>query len=608
MIIWFFSIITGISWADCRIHNLNTSFRIQEDSEISLFDSGKSLSEFKIQDQGALGTCYANATSAVLKTALPGHPDISYLDSALKYSTDHDQRVGSLQSRYTSLVKEKSFVEGGHICNTVAALQKSGGACPRDLSILENKEDIDPAIRSNLVKGLGTYFDHYNRENRKPENVEEAKRNVAKLIDSYNFEKTQLLSRCEDEKQRELPLAGAMETFIADQFYLHLQEEELASECDTASLKGFQSFLGPKTKVYNPDKIKVEIPASLENEFLGTLKVNSELMTLLSNNLEQSRSQNDENEKKIKENLGKAVKAFFMKKLQKSPGMEPSCMNQIQNDGFSHTEDELGEQFLSDIRYQKKKLKRIGDCKQLISDTIILEDLKESEINQCMSPQHLEDVLKTFESLIEVGETIDQSLLDKLTNRPKGYATQIKDILVPGCSNEANLISLDNVSCNSMAMCDNNYTEAHLYHTTYSGRSGECHKLETAKSIARSRIMKGINEGRALGISICTAFFNDPSVKTDYCRSAPPGVPGHSYHALAISGIRCKEGKIEYELLNSWGENSGCPLLGDSSNKNSAIECSVDKDGNRDGKFWVKEDVLIENTTELSDVVNNYKK
>ena len=111
-------------------------------------------------------------------------------------------------------------------------------------------------------------------------------------------------------------------------------------------------------------------------------------------------------------------------------------------------------------------MKRIGDCKQLISDTSILEDLKDSEVNQCMSPQHLEDVLKTFESLIEVGETIDQSLLDKLTNRPKGYATQIKDILVPGCSNKDNLISLDNVSCNGMVMCDGNYTEAHLYHTS----------------------------------------------------------------------------------------------------------------------------------------------
>jgi hypothetical protein len=604
MIVWLFSLFTGLTWADCRIRNLNTSFRIQENSKISLFDSGKSLSEFKIQDQGSLGTCYANAASAVLKTAIPGNPDISYMDSALKFSSDLDQHRGYLSSRYTDSSDQRSFIEGGYICNTVAALKNSGGVCPREMSILENKDNVSSSAKSHLVRDLGTYFDNYNRNKKDPESIEENKKNIAKLIDSYNFEKTQVLARCEDEKKREIPIQKAMDSFASGQLYLRLEGDEQTKVCDTEVIKGFQSFLGAKSKMYASDKIRVDIHPSLENEFLGFISRDSDLKSILTNQLNGSNLIGPEDLNRLKERLGNEVKSFFNDKLQNSPEISTVCKDQLKRDSFFYKDDEVGSEFLSDIQYQKEKLNG-RDCENLIKHTNILEDLKSSEVNQCMSPQHLEDVLKSFESLIKVGETIDQSMLDKLTTKPKGYASQIKDILVPGCSDKNNLINMNNISCTSMAMCDADYVSYHQYHVTYSGPPGKCHNPETAKSIARWRIMKGINEGRALGISVCTAFFNDPNLKTDFCKTAPPGVPGHSLHALAVSGIRCVDGKIEYELVNSWGRNLGCPI---EENKNSAIECSMDKDGVRDGKFWVKEDVLIENTIQLSDVVNNSKK
>jgi hypothetical protein len=76
---------------------------------------------------------------------------------------------------------------------------------------------------------------------------------------------------------------------------------------------------------------------------------------------------------------------------------------------------------------------------------------------------------------------------------------------------------------------------------------------------------------------------------------------------MTISGYRCVEGKIEYEILNSWGgycivnNNDGVTF------KNSAVECQQDDNGNPIGVMWIKEDVLVDSTTDITVVSKRSK-
>ena len=62
---------------------------------------------------------------------------------------------------------------------------------------------------------------------------------------------------------------------------------------------------------------------------------------------------------------------------------------------------------------------------------------------------------------------------------------------------------------------------------------------------------------------------------------------------MTITGYRCKENRIEYEIVNSWG--TSCE-----DNKN--IECQKDANGDTTGPSWIKEDALVDNSTDLTTI------
>ena len=60
-----------------------------QNGEIIRVDEGnKSLANFRVQDQDGLGSCYANAASLLLQSALPNNPEVSYLHLATLYKTE----------------------------------------------------------------------------------------------------------------------------------------------------------------------------------------------------------------------------------------------------------------------------------------------------------------------------------------------------------------------------------------------------------------------------------------------------------------------------------------------------------------------------------------
>ena len=86
---------------------------------------------------------------------------------------------------------------------------------------------------------------------------------------------------------------------------------------------------------------------------------------------------------------------------------------------------------------------------------------------------------------------------------------------------------------------------------------------------------------------------DDPSVKSNFCKTKLANGNAHNLHEMTISGYRCVNDKIEYEIINSWG--TGCT-------SNANIECQEDEYGNTLGPFWVKEDALVDNSTDMTSI------
>ena len=568
--------------ADCVIGEGSNAVTVLEAERNSLFDAGKSLSSFKVQDQDGLGTCYANATSAVLKSVLPNNPDVSYVNSALEASTrgvnaswvSNNQRF---MRRNGTKVQDITY--GGFTCRTVEAVKNAGGACPASQSILENRTLRDAYVQERLMKNMGTYFDELNSIQGNPEEAQKFKDQLALTVESLNSERSKLIEECNADKNSTLPLNGALKRMIAVELFSIARKP-----CETQIRNAFKAML-PRS-VISADRAQIILDDNIKNKFVSSLQNYSSIRSLITKAAQGGTLTPQEN-LSVMDNFGPLLRRFLVENLN-TPELT-ACLN---NGTYTPSTDNqvLGTSFIADV----KRAKQIN-CEQELPNDVVISAVRTAEGNQCIPPARLEAILAAITPLMEVGSAIDANMLNSLSNPLATLGNQLKQMIAPGCQNRSNLINMDNVGCKSYSTCQ----ESDLG-SIYGGPAGGCTTLAEAKKVLGKQIINGIRQGRALGIDVCTAFMQNPATVSNFCKNAPPGVPGHSFHAMAVSGYRCVAGKMEYEILNSWGKES-CPIK-NAPFKNSAIECVLDANGRPTGKWWAKEDVLIDNTTRVNDV------
>jgi hypothetical protein len=568
--------------ADCVIGDGHTAMTVREADQISLFDTGKSLSTHKVQDQDGLGTCYANATSVVLKSVLPNNPDVSYINSALEASTrgvnsnwvSNNQRFSQ---RSADGVRDVTY--SGQTCPTVKAVKQAGGACPAAQSILENRTLRDSYVQERLMINMGTYFDDLNSIQTNPEEAQKFKEQLSLTVESLNAKRARLVDTCNAEKSAPIPITNGLKRMISGEL-LSLNERP----CEEQIRKAFKTML-PGSYI-SSDRNKIILNDGIKNSLLTMINASPKVQEIL---LKVGRGISLTAREKLvmMDDFGKIL-SDFMKNHVTSSEMKTCLGGQ-----FTPSTDAigLGNFFVADMEIQKQM-----NCEQEIKNSTILAKLA-AEGNQCIPPARLEVILNAIAPLMEVGTVIDSGILNTLTNPLATLGNQLKQMIAPGCQTRANLINMDNVGCQSYSTCQ----ESDLG-SVYGGPKNGCTTLAEAKKVLGRQIINGIRQNRALGIDVCTAFMENPAVVSNFCRNAPTGIPGHSFHAMAVSGYRCVAGKMEYEILNSWGKEH-CPI-GEAPYKNSAIECVLDANGRPTGKWWAKEDVLFDNTTRIIDVTN----
>lgn len=192
----------------------------------------------------------------------------------------------------------------------------------------------------------------------------------------------------------------------------------------------------------------------------------------------------------------------------------------------------------------------------------------------------------------EPGQT---SLPQNFLDQAQEILSQLQEYMTPAADPQAAMVNLISPSC------------AAQMPFTQGNRNLTCDDLSinnlSSARRATQRIYSELCRGKAVAISMCTGFFKATGpVNSNYCEDDVPGVEGHGRHALTLIGYRTIGEKKQIKIQNSWGPT--CPFLQNTANAvpvalAQKVECEM-QDGRPTGRFWVDEDLLINNSYQLS--------
>lgn len=626
--------------ADCSIKVGKKYVTLKEKESRSLFASEKEIEEnekkgkafknpkplknFTGQDQDGLATCYANATSVALKTVLPDNPDISYAHLALKGSAHGfdgkklawDKEQGKYMK--DKVVKEdgkehtlsQSMVNYGNVCEAIQGAKNAGGACKKKGSFFENGDFGDPQIQQRLYEGLGKYFDKLNEVKADPNKYGAFENDLNKVVDTFRSFKSTVKNECEDKKKAKFPVQDALAKNLSQ---VYLQARFDTGECANSKVAAISKLVNSES-ILKSDRaylyMKPESVSAFDAEVMADKELAAELEAYLSAAdipFDKTDALAPKVQAKFEAVLRKLIPASDLKgcEAEANPLLSPNTqgmavLSNITNAKRDKCDSLFQPVWFDPVEYKSRLQKSLG----------------------CTPNSQMQEILDAIMPLVEMGVEIDDKIVNALKNKVTGHASQIEALLMPGCSDPANKVPLDDITCESISFCNPNYNvdqESNKYNgpplteaMKKKGNDTICYKPDHGQQVFADEVVGGILEGRATPISVCTSFMIDPKSSTTHCNIPQPGIEGHGLHAMTVSGVRCMNGKLEYEVVNSWGADA-CPVDETDKkekinmNKNKILECQTEND-NRNGRMWIKAGPLIDHTTHISPIKNKAKK
>jgi len=522
-------------------------------TRFSYFDQGEVLSSFKIQDQDGLGSCYANALTAAIKVSHRDHPDVSYLHASLQGSIQTYENKGR---KLFDRQKSEVFNEGGWVCETFNGLKRSGGACSGVGSGLENN-----LHQKSLLNSLAGFIDYFQSSTgSKADLIQKLRR----LFEEAVFLRRKLKKECTDQKE-----LGFAPIEIIDQNLRNFLFTSHKSHCEKPLKEAIKKLYTDST-LLSPDY--------MDGEFHSTF-IKKMRSTFSSSSVQQSLSKfHVMFEKKIFYRSEDVINPVFneIEKYIKASVTDKRCTKELifpQSDRY---------QIFEEIYLQNLK-SGFSDCENQ-DDANIFERITHSRLMSeefyCL-PSELH--LSTQEMISHLGslnQYLGDNFLDKLTIPGQlNSFDQLMEILMPRCRKRENLVPLNNLNCTEESF--SNYASG----------------VRVKKY--QEKILSALKEKKGVTVSFCSTFLKSPTfTPTNFCQINPNPIDDHSNHAMSVTGYRCINGKLQFQLLNSWGKT--CPPGANQNYRNDYMECELDSRGRPSGKLWVNEDVLFDSTIGVS--------
>jgi len=558
MIIFFWLILNSFSIhaLECVIPKETTngfeSEKIPDETKMSLFDQGGVLSSFKTQDQDGMGTCYANALTVAIKAAHKDHPDISYLHASLMGTST---RLKGDKDYLVDPTSDKLFNWGGSACENFEELKQKGGACDVGSVSLENDYR-----QESMLKNVGRFIDYFSHPHEHSRG--EFKKTLDEILEKKDKANLELLLACLEEKEK-----GFSGSEVVDQWIRVALLKKRTPECRDLLLEVFRKLFTP-TSIIREDRISGE----LNPELISKLRTFFSAKEVKKSFLKFSTYKAKSDFQKMREVSEDVV--VKLETMLKTKAFSKKCPEE---DLFS---PEISLSFFTNLYEQELGFKGFS-CDQFPSRTVI-DKMKRSafydESSLACLPEPVRVLSKEILASFQEFETFfGKDFLNKLfTPKDDDSFSNLGQLLFPRCQEKANLISLNGLSCSWVDL------------RTVSS-------MEKVKETFQRKVFPLLKKDLPVMISVCTSFLkNTEFKKTNQCKDNSNSIKGHTHHALAISGYRCKDGKIQYQIQNSWG--STCPIGAGPTYKNSYLECELDKRGRPLGRFWVDEEVLLDST------------
>jgi hypothetical protein len=613
-----------------------------------LDQENRSLANAKVQDQDGLGSCYSNQASLLLQSAIPGNPDISYLNLSLFYTQNHivapqgATAVSSFTNPPTFIdaqvsTSESALINGGFSCDAINDAVERQKKSPQ--GVLCQAKDV--ALEHAFFFKDGVYSDPTFQQGK---SILEASRYMnafqKRFSDTFTPAEVQSTELRRKKREEAEKFQKALKEFIAKNGDAYaVQEcsapkpEKLVEVVESTMAKAFHRFpeciknkrmntaipecevldkLGSITQVINgnssqfefelhkrvKDGIEKKIDQFYNPENKSGVDLNKALIDIVKNEYEQMTNVKNLTNKESLRDKNKLKKDNKLTQRNSRSPIDPKLSDKkhekILNANpaenvFNNLSRLVSPEDQSTVKDEHARvvMQDFNKCKQ----EKLLDFLKDK--NQFVATSKTDSVLCEFNDLILAAHQLAATLpfgvvknaddfINFVTkNAGLKYDEAILSLIASDCTPEKRIKIPENLMCYDQRILINEQTAKGIPTSI---------PFDALVNQYRGQIIGQLKANKAVGMDVCTKFFNYPSynfhelpeaTKYNDCQNSGP----HGMHAMTIIGYRCKDNKIQYLSQNSWGPN--WHLEGG--------HYEIEK-----GKIWLDEEKLVKNLDRLN--------
>lgn len=583
------------------------------EGQIVRIDNGSgSLAKAALQDQDGIGSCYANQASLLLQSVIPDSPNLSYLNLALFYTADQKkkQRKNNLVNNSANADADKEYTKditkedgsvvteggsgiwGGFACDTINLAKekqkasKSGSLCKAEDVALEHNffnstanHSVDPnQIQEKSLLQASKYMNTFQK-------------NFGAPLDSD----TKMTKELKEKRQKADDFSNALKNFVANS-----SNTFFSDKCTAIPIPKVQELVtnamvrvldaNPKC-IERQRVIRTDLPVCRMINQIGSLEMtgagmSSKIAFKLNDNVSNGLTgvlpllfEGPGGFKGFMEGMNNFLKDQDKAKVTKANKPAKDAFNKNVSESFSPKD-------LSELEsiYKKVALKEIDECKQ----ANMLEYFKDK--NQFLELAKKDSVLCNYSELLSRAADLANVIPEKTFNNMSSfvdfltakaglnYDDAIMSIMAQDCTPDKRLSIPETVKCES----------ERILFSTEDVTPALSQKAQRTIKANRDKMMANLQSNRAIGLDLCTKFWNDPTYdlhgedsSTKYNSCSATGK--HGFHAITMVGYRCKDSRIQYLAQNSWGPN-----------------WKAEPYETENGKIWLDEDKLFKNLDRIN--------
>lgn len=497
------------------------------------------LPDLPVHDQDGLGTCYSNVASLMMQHKFKLEKAPSYQQMAMLTTSLDKGKDSNLTKVGETEGKEELFSSGGYECKVFNDAQTYGW-CDADQFGLDVINENDSLEGQNffLVK-------------------------LAKILEKNNDSLVKLTHANPDEFQNlkhQLARLLTDKEKICQKSFRDLVIERLTGKIYIKWNRHLKSLVGEKRERFAKlMKLSFDQNGTASKKFISFLDKG-----FLENNLEKDGQNYYQNKKMPKAAFKKEPIVFIWWALENKidrNGIEPPKFDKTQDSFFPYA---------NEAEIYGSCFTKGGEVADVFSCFLQNEKLPSS--TSILPQKNITLAEKYLEIMKRMG---------KAQSRQEKYR-DFMDLVFPRCGEQ---LEQRKDPANSKISCVD--------------------KINDNKNETINHMVSELCNMNPVGISVCGDFLkSDQPVDLKKCDKAVLNSMGmkRGLHAMSVVGYKTSDsGKRLFLIQNSWGRT--CPFMKDNiffkKNYTGLVECE-ERDGMPTGRFWIEENLLLDNTTQIA--------